>query len=110
MSDCCSIFIFSLFGSLCCFCMCICTKNKIYNDFCPFECCSPSAVSNMPTALINQQPGLNNLDGLDGLDRLDGLDGLDGVYNLPKYDEIDDNIIINELISTNELPPPEYIP
>lgn len=104
MSDCCSIFIFSLFGSLCCFCMCICTKNKIYNDFCSFECCSPSAVSNMPTALINQQPGLNNLDGLDGLDRLDG------VYNLPKYDEIDDNIIINELISTNELPPPEYIP
>ena len=104
MSDCCSIFIFSLFGSLCCFCMCICTKNKIYNDFCSFECCSPSAVSNMPTALINQQPGLNNLDGLDGLDRLDG------VYNLPKYDEIDDNIIINELISTNELQPPEYIP
>ena len=110
MLDCCTIFLFSLFGSLCCFCGCICTKNKIYNDLCPFEsCCNcpPSSVSNMPTALINQQPGLNNINHLYHLEDLDGLN------NLPKYDEIDEideDIIINEVISIDELPPPEYIP
>jgi len=116
MLDCCTIFLFSLLGSLCCFCGCICTKNKIYNDLCPFEsCCNcpPSSVSNMPTALINQQPGLNNLDGLNNLYGLDNLEDLDGLNNLPKYDEIDeinDDIIINEVIFIDILPPPEYIP
>ena len=109
MLDCCSIILFTFLGSLCCFCGCICTKNKIYNDFCPFECCNcpQSSVSNMPTALINQQPGLNNINHLEDLEDLDGLN------NLPKYDEIDEiyeDIIINEVISIDELPPPEYIP
>jgi hypothetical protein len=58
----------------------------------------------MPTALINQQPGLNNINHLYHLEDLEELN------NLPKYDEIDEDIIINEVISIDELPPPEYIP
>jgi hypothetical protein len=115
MTDCFSIFVFSLFGAICGVFVCICNKKNNYNNFCPECCCKcrPTEVSNMPTALINVQPALYELDdlyGLDGLYDLDGLYGLDGAYNLPKYDEIDDDMIINEVIFINQLPPPEYIP
>ena len=87
--DCCTIGIISITGSCCFLCICMyCIQSNYFNDCCNRRCfcfCPPSQVSNMPTELVIEQPGL------------------------PKYGE---EVIYNGdmVVDENYPPPPEYLP
>jgi hypothetical protein len=92
--DCCSIVIFSIFGSTCilCICMYCCSETNYFYNFCNRQCfctCPSSRVSNISTEVVIQQPIQEPI--------------------LPKYEE---EVIYNGsiFVDENEVAPPEYVP